>query len=201
MKETTDDIYGRLDALWAVLRPELVLRLRPGASSAELAAYPWLTPELRSLYAWHDGANDIHESFEGYFGWSPLTDIASTKAMLDRLEVRSFQPDGWPPGVWWNFGWIPFLQFNCSDYVCIDVPGSLGHGRGAVFIRRNSSEERSVLAPSLREWLQAHLEITAVGPQGVDQDAWLEYFESEETLRIRSRVSPGFPKSVFAKRP
>jgi cell wall assembly regulator SMI1 len=203
MTETIKEICQRLDALWTVMRPQLALELRPGAASDELAAStgPLLTPELKSLYAWHDGAEDIHRPFEGFFGWSPLADVTSTKRMLDELEVESFQRDGWPPGVWWNSGWIPFLQFNCSDYVCVDVPGSLGRGSGAAFIRRNSGEERVVLAPSLLEWLRAHLEITASGPRGADHDAWVEHFESEKARTIRSIVSPGFPTSVHAEMP
>ncbi len=114
------------------------------------------------------------------------------------LFLRFFED--WRPGSWWNAKWIPFLQFNHEEYVCVDVPGALGHGRGAVFVRENADPRRVVLAPSVHAWLHHHVEITAAGPPDAEDDAWCDHFESPGAQAIRARLDPGFPRYAVAEK-
>jgi cell wall assembly regulator SMI1 len=192
----------RLETLWRERRPNLWRLLRPSStvrylSDLEHRLRVRLPPSFKRLYLWHDGLKDEHSAVEGFFGWCSLAKALKHKRMLDALETGGHFSD-WRPGVWWNLGWIPFLQFNLEDFVCVDLPGTLGAGRGAVFIRRNSSPVRVVLAPSISAWLHAHVEISSIGPASTDDDAWISHFESRKARCIRKAVSPGFPVAVRA---
>ena len=183
-----------LEKLWATKRPALHRALRPGSTSTRLARLPG---PLRTFYRWHDGLTDLHLAVEGVFGWPSLAKISRSKRELDHLEAQGFF-DQWKPGSWWNERWLPVLQFNHEDFLCVDLAGSLGAGRGAVFLRRNSSPTREVLAPSFGCWLEAHVAVTAAGPDAGDDDAWLEHFESPRARRLRKAMSKGYPRRVEA---
>ncbi|WP_394845232.1 SMI1/KNR4 family protein [Pendulispora brunnea] len=193
-------LFAELDRVWAEKRPDVAKALRPGATAAKLQKFKkaFDAPEdVLALYKWHDGAKDEHLPIENLFGWCSLDVATSEKKRLDGLEDDGTFGD-WPSGVWWNPGWIPIFQFNLEDHICVDVPGVLKKGDGAVFIRRNADDRRTVLAPSLAGFLEVHLEITKAGPTKGDEDAWLDHFDSEKVKAIREKVGRGFPATVTA---
>ncbi len=181
-----------LDRLWAAKRPNLFRSLRAGTTSPKVPA------PLRPLYAWHDGLRDQHLSVEGFFGWSSHSQMLQRKRTLDVMERDGFFDD-WQPGSWWHPSWLPFMQFNLEDFVCLDAGGTLGHGRNVVFVRTNTSPTRVIIASSLARWLKAHFEITKVGPESDDDDEWVDHFGSAKAKRIRKTIDPGLPKKVKAK--
>jgi cell wall assembly regulator SMI1 len=195
---------ARLESLWRDKRPELLRSASRPATDVGLDRLAKrvdleLPATFRALYRWHDGMKDPHLAVEGFFGWCSLREIRRAKDMLDELEEDGFFSD-WRPGSWWNRGWLPFLQFNNEDYVCIDLNGSLGRGAGVVFSRSNNDETRVLLAPSFDAWLDAHVELTASGPADESEEAWIDHLDSAKANAVRRRLSPGFPKKVKAKR-
>ena len=203
MRPPVSALLGKLDVLRARKRPALRRQLRRGVAPGKLDAVSVrlgvkLPPALRALYRWHDGLRDPHASVEGHFGWGSLASGLALKRTLDQMERDGFF-DG-PTGVWWNPSWLPVLQFNLEDLVCVDLAGTLGKGRGAVFVRDNVDPRRTILAPSLHAWLHAHVVVTERGPDGADDDTWADYFTSPATARVRRTLDPGFPCTVVARR-
>jgi cell wall assembly regulator SMI1 len=144
---STKKLLARLSELWADKRPGFERGLRKGATAAQLAAFQKklglrLPKAFHALYAWHDGAKDEHEPFEGVYGFCPLSLVSKHKKMLD--DVRG--DDGT-----WDRAWVPFLQENYSDLVCLDTTS------GEVLEWRNVGGPRAVLAPSLDAWLEAYV--------------------------------------------
>ncbi len=194
---TVSNSLKALAKVWAVKRPMRYGALRPGASPASKLVLALPRP-LRTLYTWHDGLRDEHLALEEEFGWPSLKAITQSKRSLDSMEKQRFF-EAWAPGSWWNAGWQPVLQFNLEDFLCVDVAGTLGEGRGAVFIRRNASPTRTVLASSFDAWLEMHLKITEAGPEGGSEEAWLSHFGSPVAKRLRKKVEARFPRKVEAR--
>lgn len=198
----TPALLAKLSKLWEAKRPTIRRNLRPPATeSSSLAFEKFLgraLPEpLKSFYNWHDGFRDEHAALEEFFGWCSQSSVKKHKRLLDKMEQEGHFED-WQKGSWWNSGWLPFLQFNNEDFVCVDLDGSLLDLPGAVFIRRNGEERRTVLAPSFAAWLSAHVAITEAGPDTDDEDSWVDHFLSRKTKNLRSQISSGFPKHVSA---
>lgn len=177
--------FATLSALWRVKRPDLERGLRKGATPLQLASFHKklglaLPKTFDALYAWHDGADDEHGWFEAAYGFCRLVHILSHKKMLD--EMRG--DDGT-----WNRAWVPFLQSNAEDFICIDT------ANGQIFEWRNyGGKKRTLLAPSLDAWLAAHIAITEAAKSLDDDDAVYDAFTGATAKKLRARVSPGYPK-------
>lgn len=203
--DNTHGLLAKLGNIWETKRPSLRRLLRPPAARSKVLAFEKslaqrLPQPLKSFYYWHDGLRDEHAPMEEFFGWCSLSSMKKHKQSLDKMEEKGFFED-WQPGSWWNPGWLPFLQFNNEDYVCVDLNGALLDLPGAVFIRRNSDDRRTILAPSFNAWLQAHVAMTEAGPDApAADDAWVEHFLSKKAMDIRSQITPDFPKYVSAIR-
>ena len=177
--------FARLSALWAVKRTDLEKGLRRGATTAQLASFETklglpLPSTFRALYAWHDGATDEDGWFEGAYGFCRLVHILSHKQMLD--DVRG--DDGT-----WNKAWVPFLQNNSSDFVCLDTT------TGEIFEWFNyGGTNRVVLAPTFDAWLAAHVAITEAAKSLDDDDKVYDAFVGPKANKVRAKLSPGYPK-------
>jgi predicted DNA-binding WGR domain protein len=173
-----ETVFERLSALWAVKRP--TLELRKGATPAQLASFQRklglpLPDTFRTLYAWHDGAKDENDWFEGAYGWFRLSYMLSHKKMVD--DVRG--DDGT-----WNRAWVPFLQENYSDLVCFDSK------TGEVFEWFNSGGvKRNMLAPSLDAWLASHVALTEAAKSLDDDDGVYDAFTGPAAKRIRAKIA------------
>jgi predicted DNA-binding WGR domain protein/cell wall assembly regulator SMI1 len=181
------DVLAKLSALWSVKRPTLEKGLRKGATGAQLAAFEKklglrLPKAFHDFYSWHDGAKDENEWFEGGYGLFPLAMIVSHKQMVD--EVRG--DDGT-----WDRAWVPFLQSNYSDTVCVDTK------TGEVFEWANSGgpKSRVVIAPSFEAWVAQHVAITEGAKSLEDDDEVYGAFTGAKAKRVRAGISPGYPKS------
>lgn len=194
----------RLEGVWRRKSPDVAKGLAKPATAAALAkleeaARGKLPKAMRELYAAHDGMKDEHQAVEGFFGWMSIQKLLAAKKTLDGMERDGFFED-WRSGEWWNEGFLPFLQFNNEDYVCVDLDGTLGLGKGAVFARGNADPVRVVLAPTFEAWIDQHVAILETVPEGGDEDEFKDAFEGAAAKKIRARVSPGFPKQKKAKR-
>jgi cell wall assembly regulator SMI1 len=122
--------------------------LLPGATPAECEALQAaigspLPEELRTWLGWHNGQNaDVMGAFEEGWNLMSCAQIAETKKELDGA-----------PHEGWQRSWIPFLDDDQGNYLCLD-PGPSG-----VPIREcwRGQPEHPVAAPSLTHWVQNFL--------------------------------------------
>jgi cell wall assembly regulator SMI1 len=181
---------ARLSTIWREKRPSFEKSLRPGARAPALAKLAkslgvTLPPGFLAFYTWHDGAKDEHEPFEGKYGWFSLAGILEHKKMLDSHPEPEVHAS-------WSSAWIPFLQENYSDLVCLDTRS------GVVFERSNCEPQLLLLAPSFDAWLAAHVAISQAARSLAEDDLY-DAFDSASAMRIRAKISPGFPKRTPAK--
>jgi cell wall assembly regulator SMI1 len=139
-------LLQRLQRWLARHRQRFLTGLCPGASRAELDALQEqlalpLPDELRLLLAWHDGQG---EEFVGRFeqDWLLMSaaQIGEAKAQLDADAAATG----------WSASWIPFLDDDAGDYVCLDTtqPGA------PVREFWPGTTDHAVVAPSLTAWLR-----------------------------------------------
>ncbi len=142
-------LLDRLERWLAKHRPRFLKGLRPGANEVELhqlEAQLGLTvpEELRTLLAWHDGQGDQSIGcFEENWLLMSAERILAAKHDLDEGAVGNGAGNGW------KRDWIPFLDDDSGDYLCLDTSKATAPVRGFYL----SGEEAAVVAPSLTAWV------------------------------------------------
>lgn len=110
-------ILNRLEKWLQKHRAHYWKMLLPGASRAELdflrkSIAPPLPEELRTLLAWHNGQSaDFIGGFEANWQLMSTRTIAVETMLLLDPEAQSG----------WERSWIPFLNDDAGNYVCIDA--------------------------------------------------------------------------------
>jgi cell wall assembly regulator SMI1 len=144
----SDDInrlLGRLEEWLKRHRKHFLEGLLPGAAPADVDALAQhlgvsVPASLRALLAWHNGQSpDSRGRFEQDWLLMGTGSIADAKRELD----ADFRDHGWQPA------WVPFLDNDAGDYVCLDTTQS-----GAP-VRQfwQDKTEHPIGAPSLEAWL------------------------------------------------
>jgi cell wall assembly regulator SMI1 len=134
----------RLDKWMTGHRARFHSALRPGASAAECdtlaAALDKPVPEeLRTWLGWHNGQNaDVPGAFEQNWNLMSAQEIADAKKELDAQ-----------PHEGWQSSWVPFLDDDKGNYLCLDL-GSPGLPVRECWLGRS---DHPVAAPSLSAWL------------------------------------------------
>jgi cell wall assembly regulator SMI1 len=111
------NLLARLETWLARHRRRFLKGLCPGAGGAELAALEKqlgiaVPPELRLLLGWHDGqSDDFIGKFEENWQLMSATAIAAAKQELDAGTATTG----------WQKSWVPFLDNDAGDYVCLDT--------------------------------------------------------------------------------
>jgi cell wall assembly regulator SMI1 len=149
---------NRLDDWLKKHRARYSKALLPPATAEQLKALQdvlgqALPPELHAWLAWHNGQNpDVPGALEE--NWRPMstTDIAQAKRELDA--------EGHPG---WDRSWIPFLDDDNDDYLCLD-PGQPGCPVRECW---RGKAEHGVVAPSLAAWVGQFL-------SGLEQGKYVE---------------------------
>ncbi len=140
-------ILGRLEPWLAKHRRHFLEALLPGAAPADLDALQNrlgipLPASLRALLAWHNGqSTDSIARFEQDWSLMSAEQIAAAKQALDG--------SGGDPAQGWQPAWIPFLDNDAGDYLCLDA-GQPGAPVRAFWLGK---AEHPVVAPSLEAWL------------------------------------------------
>src|SRR5947209_1643435 len=136
-----EELLDRLQRWLARHRKRFLKALRPGADAKALTklqkALGFSPPDdLRTLLAWHDGqAPDFAGRFEEDWLLMSAERIAAAKADLDAAAGET----GWQPK------WVPFLDDDAGDYLCLDT-GKKGMPVRSFYLGNTKHE---VVAPSL----------------------------------------------------
>jgi cell wall assembly regulator SMI1 len=151
-------LLAKLDQWLHAHRQKYHKGLQAGATLAELDALQTalgapLPADLRTWLSWHNGQSaEVFGALEE--SWHPMstTEIADAKRDLDA--------EGHPG---WRRTWIPFLDDDNGDYLCLD-PDEPG-----VPVREcwRGKAEHAVAAPSLAAWVERFL-------HGVEQGEYTE---------------------------
>src|ERR1043165_540410 len=132
-------LLARLEKSLRKHRGHFVKGLRPGATVAELTHLEkdlGKPPpvELRELLTWHNGqANDGIGYFEQHWRLMGIDGIVAAKKELDAEPPRG-----------WQKVWIPFLDDDVGDYLCLDAGVAPASVRGFYL----GNEQHDVIAPS-----------------------------------------------------
>jgi cell wall assembly regulator SMI1 len=138
--DSLPDLLGRIDRWIEQHRPRFRPALMPGATpeacrNLEQALGRPLPENLRTWLTWHNGQSpDVVGAFVESWNLMCTEEIPRAKSELD-AEAR--------PG--WQKAWIPFLDDDQDDYVCLDPSGTVHEvWRGR--------EQHPAVAPSLTAW-------------------------------------------------
>ena len=142
-------ILNRLEKWLVKHRPEYHRALLPGASPADLKALKSqlnraLPAGLHSLLAWHNGQDPYAVGcFEQNRRLMGCSQIAAANKELKGASASGESADHWDPA------WIPFLDDDAGNYVCLDT-GRPGAPLREVILGRSNQQ---LLASSLAVWL------------------------------------------------
>lgn len=136
----------RINAWFARQRPRYFAALKPGAAATELTGWP---EPLRILLGWHDGQD---RDFAGTF--------VEHWFLMSAADIRAARID--------QPGWLPFLDDDAGNYLCLAVDGSLHY-------LEVDGKDRMVAA-SLAEWARAFAD-------DLEQGGYVEDPERGDLLR------------------
>jgi cell wall assembly regulator SMI1 len=104
------------------------------------------------------------------------------RIMKELTEAGEFEFE-----YWWRPGWIPFLANGGGDNLCLDLEGSFNGRVGQVLEFWHIDTDRTVLYPSLDNYLE-----TVVS--SLESGAWPENEEFWPTSHEHiARLNPGYP--------
>ncbi len=144
------ELLDRLERWLRRNRPHFIKSLPPGAAQAQLnelqakLGLP-LPEELRTLLAWHNGqGEDFIGRFEQDWLLMSCEQIVAAKGDLDHDAAST----GWNPA------WIPFLDNDAGDFLCLDTSQAKAPVRGFWL----GQKEHEIEAPCLTDWLADFVE-------------------------------------------
>jgi cell wall assembly regulator SMI1 len=162
-------LLARLDAWFKKHRRRFAKTLLPGATPDQLAAlesalgHP-LPGELRAWLAWHNGQSaDVQVAFVQSWHLLGTGQIAPLKKELES-----------EPSAHWDTAWIPFLDDDNDNYVCVDSrqPGC------PVRECWRGKQERPVVAAWLTAWVERFVADVAKG-QYVEDPERGEFYKKD----------------------
>lgn len=176
------DAWKRIEAWLRANDPLGKLALPSGASldeivRAEAALGMKLPPGLRASYTLHNGSNRVWIFEQGYL--LPLTaEGIRAKAfrsynlvsiwegmgqIAEMMKEERSEPDGLVKTDWWNRSWIPFIDNECGDHLCIDLDPPSGGHVGQVIDWWHERGATKVLARGFAEFLAEHANALEAG--------------------------------------
>jgi cell wall assembly regulator SMI1 len=143
-------LLSRLDRWLEHHRPRFLHALQPGASAADLdmlqAHIDLPVPAgLRALLSWHNGQKpEVTGSFEQ--SWK----LMGTAAIAEAKKERDDDNTGASAKGGWQRSWIPFLDDDDGDYLCIDTSKPEEPVCGFWL----GEDRKPPITPSLAAWLE-----------------------------------------------
>jgi cell wall assembly regulator SMI1 len=139
------DLLDRLERWLKKNRPHYLKDLPRGASDIQLAGLETelnlrLPADLRGFLSWHDGQGEnTMGRFEQDWLLMSCDEIIAAKGDLDHDAATTG----------WNAAWIPFLDNDAGDFLCLDTGQPKAPVRGFWL----GEKEHGIVAPSLADWL------------------------------------------------
>jgi cell wall assembly regulator SMI1 len=146
LEDIVEELLDRLEKWLAKKRKRFLKALNPGASPAALTKLKKalgcpLPDELQTLLAWHDGQSpESKGKFEE--SWLLLS--------AERINAAKADLDAGAGETGWNAKWVPFLEDDQGDYLCLDTAKKGVPVRG--FYLGNTEHE--IVAASLTAWFE-----------------------------------------------
>ncbi len=153
--------------------PEVLARLRPGASAEQLRdaesilgiSFP---EDVRASYLLHDGCNNPCGFIDGLDFLSLEAVIDEWRVWKELLDGENFikfesEPDLGVKSDWWNPRWIPLTYNDCGDHFCLDMDPAPGGKPGQIITMWHDSPERTLVAVSFSDWFQQFAEALQAG--------------------------------------
>jgi cell wall assembly regulator SMI1 len=164
-----DEIWRRIE-LWLKHNARPVLRsLRKGATEKDIAGAEdalgrSLPDDFRQSLLRHDGqqpdrtyGTSFGLAYENYlYPVSKAVRVRQTLVdLLDKGLGRDLEvlTEGPVRAVWWDRGWLPFVEDGGNNPGCVDLHPAAGGRVGQVIQFWSQNHLRSVLARSFRGWL------------------------------------------------
>ena len=164
-----ETLIDRLDAWIKDNRPDYYSLLRSGVADAELdaleAKFALTLPEdFRALYKWRDGQDEASsDSFQGNYMFMSLSDLTSTKELMDGMIGFDFEEG------YWEREWVPFMSNGGGSYLCLDAIARNGEAPGRLLGFWKNDEDRETEYASVEEWLEELVESMESGEFEVDE--------------------------------
>lgn len=178
------------------------VKLRSGASGeamavAEAQRRAPLPAAARELFSWRDGQDGDASVYLGYRLCS-LQESVEAVAVIDEVARAGDHPDA---DDWWHGDWIPILDDDAGNHICVDAAGAFGGYPGQVVEHLHDDESREILAPSLAAFLLVLVECFEAGLYRV-QEGFYEPTGDDavaEIAELAERVCPGYPIAARAR--
>jgi cell wall assembly regulator SMI1 len=157
-----EELLDQLAKWLAKHRKRFLKALQPGAGAATLTKLKKalgcpLPDELAALLAWHDGQSpEAAGKFEENWILLSAERIAAAKADLDANAAETG----------WKSKWVPFLDDDQGDYLCLDTAKKGVPVRG--FYLGNTEHEE--VAPSLTAWCEDFVKAVEAGQYHEDPE-------------------------------
>ena len=220
-----DKLIARLDSAIRTAHPRFYESLGPASSAEEIDALETLAGlplpgALRALLAWHCGSwdEDVETSIAS---WRLMHADEAAEAVTMMRELLA-EDDSWEETTWWSRNWIPFLDDDGGQYVCVDLDGIGNLTRcdagaeeftyshtplvgvpGQVVMFDHEIGPCDVLAPSLKIWLASLADAIGAGALEAQTEVLphctIYSFDGpgvESFTRLASALAPGYPISI-----
>jgi cell wall assembly regulator SMI1 len=165
-------IWDRIHSWLGQHAPAVLASLNAGATEEQLGAAEkalgvTFPADVRETYRLHDGQGDDSPVFLYGREWLSLERMLDEwrvwKDLLDggEFEGNTVNAPAGVQAVWWHPAWIPLTYNGGGDHHCLDLAPAPGGKVGQVVSMWHDYDDRSRLAWSFAEWLEAfadHLE-------------------------------------------
>jgi cell wall assembly regulator SMI1 len=188
------DLLKRLDQWLAKNYPDLGEDLHPGTDDVELEGLEEslglkLPDDFKTLLKWHNGQDGAAAGLFGNWVLLPAEDVLQEwtlwKELLDKGHFEeSHDLVKNHPAIkqrWWHPSWIPISSDGMGNNHCLDLSPEPGGKIGQIITLFHDNEERTVLAPSLKEWMHLILDKLENGTYTLVMDEEVQdyFFEPE----------------------
>ena len=166
-----EQIWTRITNWIETHAPQLLEVLQPGASEAQLSELEAalsirLPDDVKALYRLCNGQSSfdygllngneflsLERMQDEWTVWKDLLDagelVADDDIQGDRIEAGICK-------VWWSPKWIPLTYNGGGDHDCLDIAPAEEGVSGQIITMWHDDDERKVLAPGIRDWLQQY---------------------------------------------
>lgn len=190
MKDAVTTQWERIRTWLAANAPEILNRLRPGATGGEIAAVERavgaaLPDDLKIWLSICDGGEyagifltRADDAFPDALGFEPLSidqiidEWGMWKSLVDIGEFAGLgvEADRGVADAWWSTSWVPFAGNGAGDYQCVDL-GPTGPGtRGQIVGMWHDHGRRDLIASSMTAYLAIIAEELASGRYAYDAE-------------------------------